>query len=172
MSSINTDSKSSIINQLEDSFNLGPTSSIQLEFAKLQLALSTMSKEAALEQMELIEQAQDEQAKVSAMLQEARQLQADAKASGKCTRMPSEMEDYMDQNGLAYDKKGNDSIHHDDEWDIAIQSLQSQLDQIGTNTQQIMVLINDYMGQYNSYLQGANTSITQSNQVLQTLARG
>ena len=41
-----------------------------------------------------------------------------------------------------------------------------------TNTQQEMVYVQDYMGQYNSYLQGANTQIANSNQTLTNLARG
>jgi hypothetical protein len=34
-----------------------------------------------------------------------------------------------------------------------------------------MVFVQDYMGQYNSYLQGANSVIQQSNQTLAELAR-
>ena len=50
--------------------------------------------------------------------------------------------------------------------------LESRLEELGTNTQQEMVYIQDYMGQYNSYLQGANTQIANSNQTLTSLARG
>ena len=35
-----------------------------------------------------------------------------------------------------------------------------------------MDYVQDYMGQYNSYLQGANTQIANSNQTLTNLARG
>ena len=35
-----------------------------------------------------------------------------------------------------------------------------------------MVYVQDFMGQYNSYLTGANSSIQQSNQTLGTIARG
>ena len=51
-------------------------------------------------------------------------------------------------------------------------ALESRLEELGTNTQQEMVYIQDYMGQYNSYLQGANTQIANSNQTLTNLARG
>ena len=49
---------------------------------------------------------------------------------------------------------------------------ESRLEELGTNTQQEMVYVQDYMGQYNSYLQGANTQIANSNQTLTNLARG
>ena len=48
----------------------------------------------------------------------------------------------------------------------------ARLEELGTNTQQEMVYVQDYMGQYNSYLQGANTQIANSNQTLTNLARG
>lgn len=86
--------------------------------------------------------------------------------------MPQEMKDYMDANGLAYDKTGNDLANNSEEWDVAITALESRLEELGTNTQQEMVYIQDYMGQYNSYLQGANTQISNSNQTLTSLARG
>ena len=88
------------------------------------------------------------------------------------TFMSQEMVDYMDAHGLAYDKTGGDYNHSSDEWDVAITALESRLEELGTNTQQEMVYVQDYMGQYNSYLQGANTQIANSNQTLTNLARG
>ena len=193
---------------------LGPTTSLQLMFAKLQLELAGTAKSQAMEKMDAISQAQDEQKLVSGLLNEARQAQADAKAGvgndqektqtyelpkkdangnvmhdaqgnvvyetvtetvpkgNNATFMSQEMVDYMDANGLAYDKTANNHSHSADEWDVAITSLESRLEELGTNTQQEMVYIQDYMGQYNSYLQGANTQISNSNQTLTSLARG
>ena len=178
---------------------LGPTTSLQLMFAKLQLELAETAKTQAMDKMDAIAKTQDEQKLVSQLLNEARQAQADAKAgieAGKqsetythkpndentknwtekntknCTLMSKEMVDYMDANGLAYDKTGDDYNHSADEWDVAITSLESRLEELGTNTQQEMVYIQDYMGQYNSYLQGANTQISNANQTLTSLARG
>ena len=193
---------------------LGPTTSLQLMFAKLQLELAETAKTQAMDKMDAISQAQDEQKLVSGLLNEARQAQADAKAGvgndqektqtyelpkkdangnvmhdaqgnvvyetvtetvpkgNNATFMSQEMVDYMDANGLAYDKTANNHSHSADEWDVAITSLESRLEELGTNTQQEMVYIQDYMGQYNSYLQGANTQISNSNQTLTSLARG
>ncbi|WP_415992714.1 USH1C-binding protein 1 [Desulfovibrio piger] len=170
---------------------LGPSTSLQLLFAKLQLELATTAKTQAMDKMKDIAKAQDEQKLVSQLLNEARQAKADAKSgiaagtqtetysNGKtekntknCTLMSKEMVDYMDAHGLAYDKTGDDYNHSSDEWDVAITALESRLETLGTNTQQEMVYVQDYMGQYNSYLQGANTQIANSNQTLTSLARG
>ena len=177
---------------------LGPTSSLQLMFAKLQLELAETAKSQAMDKMDAISKAQDEQKLVSQLLNEARQAKADAKdiAAGKqtetythkyndentknytekntknCTLMSKEMVDYMDEHKLAYDHTGNDYNHSAEEWDVAITALEGRLEELGTNTQQEMVYIQDYMGQYNSYLQGANTQISNSNQTLTSLARG
>ena len=51
---------------------LGPTTSLQLMFAKLQLELAGTAKSQAMEKMDAISQAQDEQKLVSQLLNEAR----------------------------------------------------------------------------------------------------
>ena len=180
---------------------LGPTTSLQLMFAKLQLELAETAKSQAMDKMDAISKAQDEQKLVSKLLNEARQAKAEAKhgnssditttyytydKDGKVTGsytetapkgkdynpMSNEMVKYMDEHGLAYDKTGDDHMHTEEEWDVAITALEGRLEELGTNTQQEMVYIQDYMGQYNSYLQGANTQISNSNQTLTSLARG
>ena len=165
------------ISQIAGSIDLGPAGSLQFQFAKLQLALAETAKNSAMDYIDQIQKSQDEQKKVSKMLQDARQAQADAKAlkeqgsKSPWTPMTPEMIEYMDKNGLAYDKAGGDYLHDKDQWEVAINSLKAQLDQLGTDTQQKMVFVQDFMGQYNSYLQGANSAIQQSNQTLAELAR-
>ena len=58
-----------------------------------------------------------------------------------------------------------------EEIDTLLQSFQSELDSVGSNTQQLMVFVQDYMGQYNSYLQGSNSIIQQANLTLAELAK-
>ncbi len=152
--------------------DLGPSNSLQIMFAALQLEMAEIAKEQAMDRMDAIARCQEEQKYVSQLLNEARQLKADADAGDTCTTMPADMVAYMDENNLAYDKEGNDTKHNKDEWDVAITSLESHLEMLGTDTQQQMVYIQDFMGQYNSYLQGANTQIANSNQTLTNLARG
>ena len=199
-----------------NSATLGPSGSLQLMFAKLQLELAETAKTQAMDRMDAIAESQDEQKLVSQLLNEARQAKADAKSGvgddkektqefkvpkkdsngnvmvddkgniiyesktfkdsvpkgNKATFMSQDMVDYMELHGLAYDKTSNNYSHSADEWDVAIASLEARLEELGTDTQQQMVYIQDYMGQYNSYLQGANTQISNSNQTLTSLARG
>jgi hypothetical protein len=160
--------------------NLGGDS-LQLMFAKLQLALAESAKSNAMEYINDIRKTQEEQKLVAAFLQEARQSQdrasheseANKTESGEkeSTMMSVEMENYLKENKLAYDSSGNSRRQNKDEWNVAITSLQARLDSLGTDTQQKMVFVQDFMGQYNSYLQGANSVIQQSNQTLGELAR-
>jgi hypothetical protein len=164
---------------------LAPTAlgagSLQMMFAQLQMGLCQQTKSNAMEYMDSIKETQKEQKKIAAFLQEARQKQSDAKnesdtnkkESGEkeSTMMSTEMEDYFKQNGLAYCDYGVSRRQNKEEWDTAISSLQTQLDSIGTDTQTKMVYVQDFMGQYNSYLQGANSTIQQSNQTLAQLAK-
>ena len=191
---------------------LGPTSSLQLMFARLQLELAGTAKSQAMDKMDAISKAQDEQKLVSRLLNEARDKKANtteaAESStvtyknvakrdenGKIMRdgngeiiredrtetiekgkkwsaMSQEMVDYVDEHDLAMDNTLNDHLQREEQWDVLITSLESRLEELGTNTQQEMVYIQDYMGQYNSYLQGANTQISNSNQTLTSLAKG
>ncbi|MDR2113385.1 MAG: hypothetical protein LBQ62_09845 [Candidatus Accumulibacter sp.] len=150
--------------------NIG-SSSLQLLFAKFQLALSESAKQSATGYINDMQKTQEEQKHVAALLNEARQQQANAKTTSTATPMSADMLDYMNANNLAYDRTGNDTIHLKEEWDVAIKSLQARSEALGTDTQQKMVFVNDFMGQYNSYLQGANSAIQQSNQTLAQLAK-
>ena len=74
---------------------------------------------------------------------------------------------YMDTYGLAYSTGSSK-----DDLDTAIQSLQAHQETIGTDIQTLMVYVQDYMGQYNSYTQGANSAIQSALQTLTNVARG
>ena len=88
----------------------------------------------------------------------------------------------MDANGLTYSlttkgvdeptTKTADSKHNKDEWDVAIQSLQAHQETLGTDVQTEMVYVQDFMGQYNSFTQGANSAIQSAMQTLTNVARG
>ena len=152
--------------------SLGTCTSVNFLFAKLQMELAATAKVAARDHISQIEKANAEQKEVADMLQRCRELQNQADRSGECTNMPADVQAYMDKNGLAYDKTGNDNIHNKDEWDVAIQSLQAHQETIGTDTQTEMVYVQDFMGQYNSYTQGANSAIQSGMQTLTAVARG
>ena len=169
MSDVNT---VGTLNDIMQTIDLGPTGSIQMMFAKLQLAQSAICKDQAELYMQQIEDIQAEQKECADMIKQARDLQNKAKTGDKCTEMPKEMRDYFTKHGLTWDKTGSDNLHNSDEWDINLKSLTNYQETIGNKTQTLMVYLQDFIGQYNSYLQGANTQIANANQTLTNLARG
>lgn len=148
---------------------LDPESSMQLMFAKLQLAQAEFMKEQVQGKMEQIQTLQEEQRLVSSYINAARQAKNSAESTESETEIPGDMAQYMRNNGLSY---GGDTLLSAEEWDVAISSLTSRLEQLGAQTQQQMIYVQDYLGQYNSYLNGANQQIPTSNQTLTSLARG
>ena len=167
------------LSSIMDAIDLGPTGSVQMMFAKLQLAQSEICKAQATDYMKQIEEIQNEQKECAEMIEQARKLQNDAKTGkGNCpwdkkaSMMPQEMADYFKKHNLSYDTTGNDLAHNPDEWDYNLKSLTNYQEQIGNKTQTLMVYLQDFIGQYNSYLQGANTQVSTANQTLTSLARG
>ena len=145
--------------------DLVPTGSLQVMFAQLQQEQAEIIKQQAMQQMKETEALQAEQRQVSGYLNQARSLQSEAEASDSATAMPGEMQEYMLKNGLAYDTTGDDLDMTYEEWDVAISSLESRMEMLGVQTQQLMVYLQDFIGQYNSYQGGAN-------QIISSLSRG
>ncbi|MCR5084782.1 MAG: hypothetical protein K6A65_04700 [Succinivibrionaceae bacterium] len=59
-----------------------------------------------------------------------------------------------------------------DDINLLIESMKTKQEQCGTDIQQTMVFVQDYIGQYNAYSQGASSAVSQGNQTLSQLARG
>lgn len=152
--------------------NLGPNDSVQMKFAALQLAQSMLCKDAAMDYMGQIEQIQAQQKKCSEMIAKARELQNQAKKDDTTTTMPQDMIDFFNDNGLHWEETGNDYKHNKDEWDYNIQSLTNFQESISNKTQTLMVYLQDYIGQYNSFTQGASAQVSQAMQVLTAVATG
>ena len=115
----NTNSLHSIIAEME----LGPSNSIQVLFAKLQLAQAQLCKNKAQAYIEKIQKSQEEQKECAKMIEKARELQQKAKQENKATTMPQEMIDYFNKNNISYNTTNNDTLHSHDEWDYNIKSL-------------------------------------------------
>ena len=151
--------------------DLVPTGSLQVMFAQLQQEQAEIIKQQAMQQMKETAALQAEQRQVSGYLNQARSLQSEAEASDSATAMPGEMQEYMLKNGLAYDTTGDDLDMTYEEWDVAISSLESRMEMLGVQTQQLMVYLQDFIGQYNSYQEGANQQVN-GNQTISSLSRG
>lgn len=123
--------------------------SIQQLFAQLQLELAQQSKEQALERISAIQASQERLAQVTEYLNTARQLYA--KASGNTIQLvPQDMLRFLQSNSLYIPKDPNFPSAAD--WQAIIQSLEAFQERISSDTQSQMVYIQDYMGQYNSYV--------------------
>ena len=146
--------------------DLVPTGNLQLMFAQLQQEQAEIIKQQAMQQMKETEALQAEQRQVSGYLNQARSLQSEAEASDSATAMPGEMQEYMLKNGLAYDTTGDDLNMTYEEWDVAISSLESRMEMLGLQTQQMMVNVQEFIGAYN-----ANQQVN-GNQIISSLSRG
>ena len=169
------------LSQIMADIDLGPTGSIQFLFAKLQMAQSQICKSQAESYMKQIETIQEEQKTCAEMIEIARQLQQAAKnGTGDCSWdshasvMPQEMVDFFNERGLSFDTCGGegDYVHNEDEWDYNLKSLTNYQEQVGNKTQTLMIYLQDFIGQYNSYQEGAMSAISSANQTLTSIARG
>ena len=160
------------VTELMNMIDLGPTQSIQFLFAKLQMAQSQICKAQAETYMSMIEDIQAEQKLTAQMIEDARELQNEAKTNNKATAMPQTMIDFFNDRGLSFDLTGGYTTHNADEWDYNIKTLTNYQEQIGNNTQTLMIYLQDFIGQYNSYQEGAMSAISSATQTLRSIARG
>lgn len=167
--SINTQTLSQVLAEMN---TLGTANSIQFAYARLQLAKSKICQNSAKSYMDQIEQIQELQAQIADMVSQARKLQNEAEASGKSTEMPKEMIEFFEEHGLTWNEKGNDYRHDKDQWTENIKSLTNYQETVGNKTQTLMVYLQNFIGQYNSYLEGANAAVSAGIQTLTAVARG
>ncbi len=165
---------------------VGSTSSgsLQLLYAQLQLEQADLAQDDAMAYLDKIEASQAEQSLCAEMISQATALMEQADTSGEAVQMPYEMVCFFQDRGITFDSAGDDTAsgniydqngdwidtqHSADEWEYNIENLSTYRDELGTETQTDMVYVEDFMGQYNSYLTGANSTIDSGNQTLQTI---
>ncbi|MCR4666072.1 MAG: hypothetical protein K5657_02125 [Desulfovibrio sp.] len=157
----------------------------QLALAMLQMELAKANKEQALAGIKEIENEQAKKKECADALNMARDMKAGRHYTnpwGDTDYIPDELKKWAKENGVSLpdnnsagrakqkDKQDNDKL--DKAWDLCIAKMQTKLDTLGADIQTKMVQLQDFMGQYNSYMQGSISAISQSNQVLTSLARG
>lgn len=152
--------------------SLGTTTSINFTFAKLQMELAASAKESAMVYIQRIQELQAQQKEADNHLREARSLQETARRTGNTTQMPAPMAAFMNEKNIPYKKNVIGGMYNADDWDVIIRSLEANFEQVGTDVQTQMVYVQDFMNQYNAYLQGANNAIQGGMQVLTATARG
>ncbi len=102
MSQVNLNATSAVSN-----VDLGPSSSLQLMFAKLQLELAETAKTQAMDRMDSIAKSQEEQKLVSSLLNEARDKKANTTEATESSTVTYTNVAKRDENGkIMYDDKG------------------------------------------------------------------
>ncbi len=151
-----------------------------MRFAKIQMALAGAAKEQAQNLMNSIQENQTAQSVCQDHLSEIRKFLTDFKDEDK--KVPTdafkEAWEYMLEKGLQLpdmplkDDKPVDWKTYEfnkEEINLMIEVLSSELEKLGSDTQTIMVNVNDFMTQYNNYLQAASSTINDRNSVMQTI---
>ena len=134
--------------------------SLQLLFAKLQLAQAQLCKDSANSYMEQIEELQEETALTADTLERLRRLKTEG-----ATKLPDDILLFMRDRGLAY-YEPVDAVY----WDYNIESVMTYQDDLNNKTQSMMVYLQDFISQYNSYLMGASDAVNSASETLVALA--
>ena len=148
----------------------------QLALAMLQMELAKSNKDQALAGIKEIENQQAEKKRIADIMNQAREYRASdqkyTKDNGNYPYTSSDFNKAVESYGFSVPQNIDSKEANNAEWDKLIAQLQTKMDTVGANIQTQMVQLQDFMGQYSSYMQGANSAISQSNQVLSGLARG
>ena len=174
MSQINLNSTSAVGGPLLDNVGRSP----QLALALLEMQLAKSNKDEAMKGIKEIEATQAKKAEMADMLNKAREYKEKGlhlNDAGIPSGIDDKFTQYCKDNNITiphYAKYADSKENLNAKWDTAIAQLQTKMDTVGADVQTKMVQLQDFMGQYNSYMQGANSSISQSNQTLSSLARG
>ena len=172
MSQFGSISTSSINSPLLDNVTRSP----QLAFAMLQMKLAEANKESALQGIKDIEAVQAQKKEMAEVLNQAREYMSSSsnytKQAGGQPYTSSDFNKKVEGMGLSVPDKAGDKEGNDKNWEKLIAQIQTKMDTVGADIQTKMVQLQDMMGQYNSYMQGANSAIATSNQTLSSLARG
>ncbi|BCS58234.1 hypothetical protein ADLECEL_21190 [Adlercreutzia equolifaciens subsp. celatus] len=147
--------------------------SVQYQFAKLQLELSQQCKDTALDKMTQIRDQQAQQLKLAELINELLPLASTARKTGEAQPVSDDLLRRLDELDIEYD----DSIAQTKkasatELNVIISNVQNRQETLGDDIQQEMAYVQDFMGQYNSYLKNASSATANAQNTLAALARG
>ncbi len=156
--------------------NLNDINGPGAKFAFVQLILADRSRTSAVDLMEKLENEKKELAEAQEMLKvfQDKLAQAQAAPAGLIYMTAEEVQwckdrgiDLPDLPDIYYGDKGYGPLN----WERVCKSTQAYVDGLGDNSQSLMVLIQDALGQYNAYTQGASSNVSSANSIMQGLAR-
>jgi hypothetical protein len=149
--------------------NLSGEMNLSIMFAMLQLEMAAEKKEQANSIISDIKAENEVLRQAREHLAKARQLQS-AAGDSNVSDETAEMKAFREKYGISFDSTGGDTLHNKTEWDVNIKNLESFIESRGMDTQTKMVQLEDLMGKYNAWTQGASKTISDGNQLLQSIS--
>ena len=149
--------------------------SIQMLFAELQMQIAQDRKADAVGIIDQIKNSQAKSKRYAELIKNLRGAYTGTEdKSGKNKDRMNAVKKYKDEfvalggsaNYFSGDKLSPTQL------DKMVNDMQTLQDTVGSDIQQKMIYVQDYIGQYNSYMQGANSAINTANQTLTAIARG
>lgn len=140
---------------------------IQFIFAQLQQQQSQMCKDQANQYIEQIEKNQEDQKKCAELIELLRKLQWEIQSEGTSKPLTEEI-----KNGLveleicSADDKVMSKNLTEAEVELLVSYAEQKQESEASATQQGMVCLQDYINQYNSYIQGASTAMNSASESL------
>ncbi len=160
------------------------TMTMQLRFAALQLKQSKIARTHASEYLAKLKKSQQEALDCSEMMNKLNSFRVkDASKTGRgdgdTAIVPDELIAYFNEHDIEVpeiytaaqaktDKKKSNRWNYP-EWELANKSLSNYQEQLTASSQTDMVYVQDFMGQYNSYLEGAAKAGTDVSGLLKIL---
>ncbi len=146
--------------------------SLQIQFVMLQLKQSRACKNSANEYVEKLKASQAASKACSEMLDMAyknRVNDPDEAGKKKGTVPPGELLKYCEDNNIGVPKLNDAGFWDYNAWDTAIKAITNYQEQLTSSSQTDMVFLQDFMGQYNSYMQGASKAGTDVSALLKSI---
>ena len=144
--------------------------SVQMAFAMLQMELGQTMKTNAMGYIEDIKESQAQAKEYSELIAKLRNAKSSLSKDEDTKDIGSLLNDVKAKCDVPSSIKGTSPTKV--EIQTMIENLQSKSETATSSIQQQMVFVQDYIGQYNSYVQGASSALSPANQVLTTTARG
>jgi hypothetical protein len=141
---------------------------LSMMFAMLQLEMAADKKEQANTLISEIKAENKVLREAREHLAKARELQSSA-GTGVSTETAA-MAAFREKYNIDFDTTCNDKNHTKTEWDLNIKNLENFIESRGMDTQTKMVQLEDLMGKYNAWTQGASKTISDGNQLLQSIS--
>lgn len=138
--------------------DLGATGNAQLMAATMDLAQAQACRAQATDYLAQTDGIQNEQARTGEMIAAARKLQNDALVSGAALGMPADMVSFFKEHGLSLPEGKTDKLTNT-QWNACVQTLTEYREAVSGRTQDLMIRLQDFIAQYDSYTRDAGGRI-------------